>query len=61
MKMKEKSVVKDYIDNTLKKPLTFTLKEKDDIRLKGEKGNKDYNKIRYLKKVKSHMKKKLFI
>jgi hypothetical protein len=28
MKMKEKSVVKDYIDNTLKKPLTFTLKEK---------------------------------
>lgn len=59
--MKEKSVVKDYIDNTLKKPLTFTLKEKDDIRLKGEKGNKDYNKIRYLKKVKSHMKKKLFI
>lgn len=47
MKMKEKSVVKDYINNTLKKSLTFTLKEKDDMRLKGEKGNKEYNKICY--------------
>lgn len=47
MKIKEKSVVKDYIDNTLKKSLTFTLKEKGDMRLKGEKWNKDYNKILY--------------
>lgn len=47
MKMKEKKIVEDYIKNTLKKSLTFTLKEKHDMRLKSEKANKPYNKTRY--------------
>ena len=41
MKMKEKKIVEDYIKNTLKKSLTYTLKEKHDM-------DKPYNKARYL-------------
>ena len=41
MKMKEKKIVEDYIKNTLKKSLTYTLKEKHDM-------DKPYNKALYL-------------
>ena len=43
--MKEIKVVKDYIENTLNKSLTFTLKKCDDLYLKDAK--KPYNKFRY--------------
>jgi len=43
--MKEIKVVNDYIENTLNKSLTFTLKKCDDLYLKDAK--KPYNKVRY--------------
>ena len=49
MKMKEIQVVKDYIENTLKRSLTFTLKEKQDLKLQGRKG--DFNRSRYFEET----------
>jgi hypothetical protein len=49
MKMKEIQVVKDYIENTLKRSLTFTLKEKQDLKLQGRKG--DFNRCRYFEET----------
>ena len=43
--MKEIKVVNDYIENTLNKSLTFSLKKCDDLYLKDAK--KQYNKVRY--------------
>ena len=51
MTMKEIKVVQDYIENTLKKSLTFTLLERDDLIME-EEPNKDYNKIRYFEEDK---------
>ena len=48
MTMEKKEVVKDYIENTLKKSLTFTLQERDDLMLDEERPKKPYNKIRYV-------------
>ena len=45
MTMVQKSTVEDYIQNTLKKSLTFKLKEKSDLLLLD--ATKPYNKIRY--------------
>ena len=45
MTMVQKSTVEDYIQNTLKKSLTFNLKEKSDLLLLD--ATKPYNKIRY--------------
>ena len=48
MKMKKISVVEQYIENTLLKSLTFTLKEEEDLYLKErEKKGIDYNKYCY--------------
>ena len=51
--------VKNYIENTLKKSLTFTLKEKNDLRLRGDRAKKDYNKIRYYEEDKEFKDKEL--
>lgn len=48
MTMEKIEVVKDYIENTLKKSLTFTLEEREDLMLEGKRAKKAYNKIRYL-------------
>ena len=45
--MEKKEYVESYIQNTLKKSLTFILKEKSDLKLQGERAKRDYNKIRY--------------
>ena len=45
--MEKKEYVENYIENTLKKSLTFILKEKNDLKLQGERANRDYNKKRY--------------
>ena len=45
MKMKEIKVVEEYIENTLKKSLTFTLKKRDDLIMQNV--EKPYNKSRY--------------
>ena len=47
--MKEIKVVEYYINNTLKKSLTFCLTEKKDLILKNKKPN-TYNRIRFLEK-----------
>ena len=46
MTMKHIHVVKKYIEETLEKSLTFTLKKKDDLLIKGQ-TNKKYNITRY--------------
>ena len=48
MTMETKDVVEDYIENTLKKSLTFTLEESNELLLDGERAKKPYNKILYL-------------
>ena len=45
--MEKKEHVENYIENTLKKSLTFILKERNDLKLQGERAKGDYNKIRY--------------
>ena len=45
--MEKKEYVESYIQNTLKKSLTFILKEKSDLKLQGERAKRGYNKIRY--------------
>ena len=45
--MKHIETVKNYIENTLKKSLTFNLKEKADLKLKNRK-NDEYNKCRFI-------------
>ena len=57
MTMIKKSTVEDYIENTLKKSLTFTLKQKSDLILQGERAKKPYNTIRYFEEDKDSSKK----
>ena len=59
MKMKEISVVNEYIENTLKKSLTFTLKEKQDIKLQGERAKRPYNKCRYFEETEDSSEKEI--
>ena len=47
MTMKSRKTVEDYIENTLKRSLTFNLQERSDQRLEGEKAKLDYNKFCY--------------
>ena len=57
MTMIKKSTVEDYIENTLKKSLTFTLKQKSDLILQGERAKRPYNTIRYFEEDKDSSKK----
>lgn len=55
MSMKEIKVVEDYISNTLKKSLTFTLVQKKDLQINDDnilKKIKKYNRFRYYEKDK---------
>ena len=51
MTMEKIDVVKKYIENTLKRSLTFTLNEKNDLQLDEKKVKRPYNKTRYLEIV----------
>jgi hypothetical protein len=50
MTMEKKEFVEQYIEETLKKSLTFTLEEKKDLMIEGERGKKPYNKSLYFEK-----------
>ena len=50
MTMEKKEVVEDYIEKTLKKSLTFTLKAKNDLMIEGERAKKPYNRYIYFEK-----------
>ena len=50
MTMEKIEVVKDYIDKTLKKSLTFTLEEKRDLKIDGERAKRPYNKSLYFER-----------
>ena len=59
MKVKEISVVEDYIENTLKRSLTFTLKEMQDIKLQGDRAKRAYNKFRFLEETEDYSDKEI--
>ena len=50
MTMEKKEVVKNYIEETLKKSLTFTLEEKKDLKIEGGRDKNSYNRSRYYEK-----------
>ena len=50
MTMEKKDVVKHYIEETLKKSLTFTLEEKKDLKLEGTRDKNSYNRSIYYEK-----------
>ena len=47
MTMKNVKTVEDYIENTLKRSLTFNLQPRSDLKLEGERGKYPYNKYCY--------------
>ena len=47
MTMKSVKTVEDYIENTLKRSLTFNLQQRSDLKLEGERGKYPYNKYCY--------------
>ena len=59
MTMEKIKTVENYIENTLKKSLTFTLKQKNDLMLQGERANRDYNKILYFEEDKDSSEKEI--
>ena len=50
MTMEKIDVVETYIKETLKKSLTFTLEEKNNLKIEGERAKKPYNKYLYYEK-----------
>jgi len=50
MTMEKKEVVKNYIEETLMKSLTFTLEEKKDLKIGGERDKNSYNRSLYYEK-----------
>ena len=50
MTMEKKDVVEKYIEETLKKSLTFTLEEKKDLKIEGGRNNNSYNRSLYYEK-----------
>ena len=50
MTMEKIDVVETYIKETLKKSLTFTLEEKKNLKIEGERAKKPYNKFLYYEK-----------
>ena len=59
MTMIKTNTVEEYIENTLKKSLTFTLKQKSDLMLQGERAKRPYNKIRYYEEDKESSEKEI--
>ena len=57
--MDKQEYVQNYIENTLKKSLTFILKEKNDLNLEGERAKRPYNKTRYFEEDKESPDKKI--
>ena len=47
MTMKKIETVKEYIENTLKRSLTFNLQPRNDLKLDGERAKSPYNKLCY--------------
>lgn len=47
MTMKKIETVKEYIENTLKRSLTFNLQPRNDLKLEGERAKSPYNKLCY--------------
>jgi hypothetical protein len=50
MTMEKKDVVEKYIEETLKKSLTFTLEEKKDLKIEGRRDKNSYNRSLYYEK-----------
>lgn len=50
MTMEKKEVVENYIEETLKKSLTFTLEEKKDLKIEGRRDLNSYNRSLYYEK-----------
>jgi hypothetical protein len=50
MTMEKKEVVENYIEETLKKSLTFTIEEKKDLKIEGGRKNNSYNRSLYYEK-----------